>query len=102
MSREGMGLKNTTLQYNYGWVDAIDIGNMLDVCELTILSALNRTESRGPFYRPEYPYTDNVHWHAKNILFRGVDGCAAFRKEAYPTPYLKPEFERMDYFSVNW
>ena len=41
---------------------------MLDVCELTILSALNRKESRGPFYRTDYPYTDNVNWHARNIL----------------------------------
>ncbi len=97
-----MGLKNLTTQYNYGWIDAIDLQNMLDVSELTITSALNRTESRGPFYRPEYPFTDNANWHAKNILLRTKEGEVAFRKEYYETPYLKPEFERLDYFSVPW
>ena len=101
-SERHMGLKNLTRQYNYGWVDAIDLQNMLDVCELTILSALNRKESRGPFYRPEYPYTDNAEWHAKNILLRDANGRVSFRKEIYETPYLKPGFERMDYFAVPW
>lgn len=97
-----MGLKNATRQYNYGWVDAIDVFNMLDVAELTIMSSLNRKESRGPFFRPEFPYTDNANWHAKNILYRGASGELLFRVEPYDTPYLKPEFDRREYFSVDW
>jgi succinate dehydrogenase/fumarate reductase flavoprotein subunit len=97
-----MGLKNTTRQYNYGWVDAIDVYNMLDVVELTILSSLNRKESRGPFFRPEYPYTDNANWHAKNILYRDQSGQIGFRVEMFEMPFLQPEFERRDYFKVDW
>ncbi len=97
-----MGLKNTTRQYNYGWIDAIDAHNMLDVAELTIISSLNRKESRGPFFRPEYPYTDNVNWHCKNILYRDQRGEICFRIETFETPFLKPEFDRRDYFEVDW
>jgi len=97
-----MGLKNTTRQYNYGWIDAIDVYNMLDVVELTVLSSLNRKESRGPFFRPEYPYTDNLNWHGKNILYRNRDGEICFRIEMFDTPFLKPDFERRDYFEVDW
>ena len=97
-----MGLKNTTTNFNYGWIDALDAFNMLDVCELTILSALNRKESRGPFYRTDYPYTDNANWHARNILIPGPGGDVGYRVEPYATPYLKPDFDRRDYFEVPW
>jgi succinate dehydrogenase/fumarate reductase flavoprotein subunit len=97
-----MGLKNTTRQYNYGWVDAIDACNMLDTVELTIISSLNRTESRGPFFRPEYPFTDNINWHGKNILYRDETGKIVFRVEMFETPYLKLDFDKRDYFQVDW
>ena len=97
-----MGLKNTTRQFNYGWVDAIDVYNMIDVIELTVRSSMNRRESRGPFYRPEYPYTDNENWHVKNILSRGRAGDVVFRTEKFETPLLKTEFDRRDYFQVDW
>ena len=97
-----MGLRNTTQRFNYGWIDAIDVVNMLDVIELTIISSLNRTESRGPFFRPEFPYTDNTNWLGKNILYRDVDGQISFRVEMLDTPFLKPDFDRRDYFQVDW
>ena len=97
-----MGLKNTTTNFNYGWIDALDTFNMLDVCELTILSALNRKESRGPFYRTDYPYTDNVNWHARNILIPRPGGDVGYRVEPYATPHLKPDFDRRNYFEVPW
>jgi succinate dehydrogenase/fumarate reductase flavoprotein subunit len=97
-----MGLKNTTDQFNYGWVDAIDVLNMLDVAELTIVSSLNRKESRGPFFRPEYPFTDNTNWHGKNILYRDDLGEICFRMEKFETPFLSPGFEKREYFQVDW
>ena len=96
-----MGLKNTTRRFNYGWVDAIDIFNMLDVCEITIHSALNRKESRGSFYRTDYPMTDNENWLVKNILCKTGAG-PEFRTEPYDTPYIKPDFDKRDFFSVDW
>lgn len=97
-----MGLKDTTLVQNYGWLDALDTFSLLDVSELTIRSALNRKESRGPFYRTDYPYTDNQNWIVKNILADDGTGKVRFRLEPYSLPYYKPEFEREDYFKVDW
>jgi succinate dehydrogenase / fumarate reductase flavoprotein subunit len=97
-----MGLVNLTRQQNFGWLDSVDVYNLLDVCEVTIRSALNRTESRGPFYRIDYPYTDNKNWIKKNIVSRDGSGQIKFRHEPYEMPYIKPEFEREDYFHVDW
>ena len=88
-----MGLKNTTRRFNYGWVDAIDILNMLDVCKITIHSSLNRKESRGAFYRTDYPVTDNENWLAKNIL-RKTEGGLEFRIKPYQTTHIKPDFRQ--------
>ena len=97
----GMGLRATTRRYNSGWLDAVDVHNMLDACEATVRSALNRTESRGPFYRADFPVVDNRNWMVKNIL-RRCDGRVAFRTEPYDTAFMKPEFETRDYFAVDW
>ena len=35
-----MGLKRTASSLNYEWLDAIDVVNMIDACELIILSSL--------------------------------------------------------------
>ena len=61
-----MGVKRTARELNYEWLDAIDVVNMIDACELIILCSLERTESRGPFMRRDFPDTDNAHWLAAN------------------------------------
>lgn len=97
-----MGLKNLTLNENLGWLDAIDVFNMLDTCEMTMRSALNRKESRGPFYRTDYPDTDNENWLVRNIVSKGSNGTVQFRTEPYKLPYYKPDFKRKKYLEVLW
>jgi succinate dehydrogenase/fumarate reductase flavoprotein subunit len=97
-----MGLRNRSRNENLSWVDAVDVFNMLDTCEVTICSALNRKESRGPFYRTDYPDTDNENWLAKNIAFKGADGGVHFRSEPYRLPYYQPDFKQKKYLDVLW
>ena len=44
-----------TRSANYEWLDAIDVVNMIDACELIIHSSLERKESRGPFIPSGFP-----------------------------------------------
>lgn len=96
-----MGLRSTTRRFNYGWVDAIDIHNMLDVCEVTTESALHRTESRGPFFREDYPLVDNINWAKKNIVRRAERGLS-FRIEPYNMRYFQPPREQVNFFSTDY
>jgi succinate dehydrogenase/fumarate reductase flavoprotein subunit len=97
-----MGLVNLTRRFNHAWADAIDVQNMLDACALTIHSALNRKESRGPFIRTDYPDMDNENWLVQNILVPKPGGELTFATRRYDLPYLKPEFVRRDNLSVGW
>jgi succinate dehydrogenase / fumarate reductase flavoprotein subunit len=64
----------TSRNYNYDWVDGLDVHNMLEACALTIRASLHRKESRGPFFREDYPYQDNANWLKYVILGRDADG----------------------------
>ncbi|MGH6967741.1 MAG: FAD-dependent oxidoreductase [Stellaceae bacterium] len=97
-----MGLTNVTPRLNYAWLDAIDVANLLEVAALTIRGALHRTESRGPFYRTDFPQTDNARWLAKNILTPTADGDVRFRTEPYELPFFKPDFVRRESLEVAW
>ncbi|WP_206093557.1 FAD-binding protein [Pandoraea sp. ISTKB] len=87
--------------FNTAWLDALDVHNLIDVCDVTLRSALRREESRGSFYRTDFPYVDNTEWQCKNIVAR--DGADyRFRKASYPVGTIAPDFARQEYFSVPW
>jgi succinate dehydrogenase/fumarate reductase flavoprotein subunit len=60
-----------------------------------------RKESRGPFYREDYPFVDNENWLRKVILSR-VDGKWGSRTEPYALPYLTPEKGREPFFEADY
>jgi succinate dehydrogenase/fumarate reductase flavoprotein subunit len=94
-------LPSTSLSWNTGWMDALDVCSMLDACEATVRSGMNRKESRGPFYREDYPYVDNEHWMCRNII-RRVDGQWHSRIQPIPAPYLTPEKSREPFFEADY
>lgn len=49
-------------KYNKGWLQAIELRNIIQLLEISVKSALVRTESRGVHYRSDHPYTDNDRW----------------------------------------
>jgi succinate dehydrogenase / fumarate reductase, flavoprotein subunit len=95
------GLARTAREVNYEWLDAIDVENMIDACELIILSSLERKESRGPFMRRDFPSTDNVHWLAANVMRRTENGFR-FEQRPYATPFFQPGFDARDNLEVPW
>jgi succinate dehydrogenase/fumarate reductase flavoprotein subunit len=96
-----LALESTSRTWNTGWMDALDVCSMLDACEATVRSAINRKESRGPFYREDYPYVDNEHWLCRNIIQR-VNGEWHTRTEPIPLPYLTPEKSREPFFESDY
>ena len=94
-------LERRSRSWNSGWMDALDACSMLDACEATVRSGLLRKESRGPFYREDYPFVDNEQWLCKVIVSREEDTWRS-RYEPYALPYLEPEREREPFFEVDY
>ncbi len=79
---------NGTLKYNNEWMAAIDVGNMLCLCEAIILAALERKESRGAHYREDYREKNDSVWLV-NILYMLEKG----KPKISMAKTLKPEGE---------
>jgi succinate dehydrogenase / fumarate reductase flavoprotein subunit len=96
-----MSVARTARAANYEWLGAIDAINMVDACELIILSSLERKESRGPFMRRDFPLQDNACWLAANVMARTKNGHR-FEQRPYDTPFFKPDFVAKDNLEVAW
>jgi succinate dehydrogenase/fumarate reductase flavoprotein subunit len=96
-----MSIKRTARAVNYEWLDAIDVINMVDACELIIHSSLERKESRGPFMRRDFPLQDNANWLAANVMTRTQNGFR-FERRPYALPLFRPDFVRRDNLEVTW
>ena len=59
--------------FNTELINAWELGNLLDLAEVTTVSALARTESRGGHAREDYPNRDDVNW-LKHTLAWVEDG----------------------------
>jgi succinate dehydrogenase/fumarate reductase flavoprotein subunit len=96
-----MRISNHMSPVNYEWLDAIDVVNMVDACELIIHSSLERKESRGPFFRQDFPQMDNEKWLVANVLKKSGNSMR-FEKRPYELPFFKPDFATKDNFEVAW
>jgi succinate dehydrogenase / fumarate reductase, flavoprotein subunit len=86
---------------NYEWLDAIDLVNMIDACELIIHSSIERCESRGPFMRRDFPLMDNIHWLSANVMVK-TDNGFRFEQRPYELPFFQPDFATRDNLEVAW
>ena len=96
-----MHLSTGTTVWNYEWVDALDVDDMLQVCELLVQSSIMRKESRGPFYREDYPYVDNENW-LKHICLRQKNGKAEYYTVPVDLKYVRPDKMKEDFFAIDY
>lgn len=96
-----MRIANPAKTVNYEWLDAIDTVNMLDACELIVQSSIERKESRGPFFRQDYPLQDNDKWLTANVLKKSGNGIR-FEQRPYDLPFFQPGFAVKNNLEVPW
>jgi succinate dehydrogenase / fumarate reductase flavoprotein subunit len=83
--------KNVSVQdkgkrFNTDLLEAVELGNLLDLAEVLAVSALARTESRGGHYREDYPNRDDVNFMRHTMAYReiGEDGTESIRLDYKP------------------
>src|SRR5690606_798561 len=48
--------------FNTDLLEAIELGFLLDIAEVTVVAAINRKESRGGHYREDFPQRDDTNY----------------------------------------
>ncbi len=78
--------------FNYDVLEAWELGALLDLAEVTAVSALARTESRGAHSREDYPERNDKDWLKHTLAYRKPDGTIELRfKPVVITKYQPKE-----------
>ncbi len=67
-------VEDKSKNFNTGFLSALQLDFMLDLAEVTIVSALPRTESRGAHSRLDYPKRDDQNWLEHTLAYYTMDG----------------------------
>jgi len=71
---ENISIEDKGKQFNTGLVGALQLDFTLDLAEITIVSALARTESRGAHSRRDYPKRDDENWLKHTLAYFTKEG----------------------------
>ena len=63
-----LGVQDKGSVFNTGLLEILELGNLLDLAEATVASALARTESRGAHSREDYPDRDDGKFFAHSFV----------------------------------
>jgi succinate dehydrogenase / fumarate reductase flavoprotein subunit len=73
-------------RYNTDVLEAVELGFLLDLAEVLVVSARARNESRGGHFREDYPNRDDVNFMRHTMAYReqADDGQVAIRLDYKP------------------
>ena len=70
----GVGLDHTGRGFNCDLVDTLELGGMLELAEVTALTALKRTECRGSHWRTDHLGRNDEQWLKHSVATYETDG----------------------------
>lgn len=68
--------------FNYDMVEALELENLLDLSEATVVGARARTESRGAHFRDDFPKRNDAEWMKHTLVTRQEDGTVELSYKA--------------------
>jgi len=71
------GVTDKGSRYNTDLLEAIELGFLLDLAEVFVVSARARTESRGGHFREDYPQRDDTNFMRHTMAYRRGTGATA-------------------------
>ena len=82
-------------RYNSDLLEAIELGFLLELAEVTVVSALNRKESRGGHAREDYPNRDDTNFMRHTMAYKdGNDLLSDIRLDYKPV--VQTRYEPME------
>lgn len=77
--------------FNTDLLETLEVGYLIDISEVLVTSALNRTESRGAHYREDYPHRDDQEWLKHTLAYRRDNGKIEIRYKPVTITRFEPK-----------
>ncbi|MBI5559708.1 MAG: FAD-dependent oxidoreductase [Deltaproteobacteria bacterium] len=87
---EGVCVTDRGDGFNTELVTALEAGYILELSEVMLLSALNRTESRGSHFRTDFPERNDREWLKHTLIYKKDGGYDIRYRDVVMTKF-KPE-----------
>jgi succinate dehydrogenase / fumarate reductase flavoprotein subunit len=71
---ENVAIADKGKRYNSDLLEAVELGFLLDLAEVLVISARNRKESRGGHAREDFGERDDENYMQHTMAYRGEDG----------------------------
>ncbi|WP_020108688.1 succinate dehydrogenase flavoprotein subunit [Nocardia sp. 348MFTsu5.1] len=82
-------------RFNSDLLEAIELGFLLEMAEVTVVGALNRKETRGGHAREDFPTRDDVNYMQHTMAYKKGDGLIAPIELDYK-PVVQTRYEPME------
>ncbi len=82
LASESIGIPDHHHPWNVDLIAALETENLLAQARVTMLAALNRTESRGAHAREDYPARDDAQWLKHSVTWVNADGSLRYATRA--------------------
>ncbi|MBM9504660.1 succinate dehydrogenase flavoprotein subunit [Actinacidiphila acididurans] len=83
-------------RFNTDLLEAVELGNLLDLAEVMAVSALARKESRGGHYREDYPNRDDVNFMRHTMAYRETDSTGVESIRLDYKPVVQTRYQPME------
>ncbi|MDX6214599.1 MAG: succinate dehydrogenase / fumarate reductase, flavoprotein subunit [Frankiales bacterium] len=88
---EKVGVSDRGLRYNTELLEAVELGFLLDLAQVLVVSALARHESRGGHFREDFPTRDDVHFMRHTMAYHDGPDVRLDHKPVVQTRYQPRE-----------
>jgi succinate dehydrogenase / fumarate reductase flavoprotein subunit len=74
MMRDDLAMADRSMMFNTDLAEALELDNMLAQANVSLQSAIGRTESRGAHAREDFPKRDDENWLKHTLSWLDQDG----------------------------
>ena len=92
---KNIGIHDKGRRFNTDLLEAIELGFLLELAEVTVAGALNRKESRGGHAREDYPNRDDTNYMRHTMAYKAGEGLLADIRLDYK-PVVQTRYEPME------
>ena len=86
-----VGVADRGLRYNTELLEAVELGFLLDLAEVMVVSAKARNESRGGHFREDFPHRDDVNFMRHTMAYKDGGDIRLDYKPVVQTRYQPME-----------